>query len=62
MAYVLGIDTGGTYTDAVIIENTTKKIISKAKVLTTKNNLKTGIEKVIDKLNIAGRQCMFLLK
>lgn len=53
MAYVLGIDTGGTYTDAVIIENTTKKIISKAKVLTTKNNLKTGIEKVIDKLNIA---------
>ena len=52
MAYVLGIDTGGTYTDAVIIEKTTKKIISKAKVLTTKNDLKKGIEKVIDKLNI----------
>lgn len=53
MAYILGIDTGGTYTDAVIIEKATKKIISKAKVLTTKNDLKTGIERVVDKLNIA---------
>ncbi len=53
MAYVLGIDTGGTYTDAVIIENTTKKIISKAKTLTTKNDLKKGIETVIDKLDIS---------
>ncbi len=55
MAYILGIDTGGTYTDAVIIENTTKEIICKAKTLTTKNDLKTGIETVIDKLDISDR-------
>ncbi len=55
MAYILGIDTGGTYTDAVIIENTTKEIICKAKTLTTKNDLKAGIETVIDKLDIADR-------
>ena len=55
MAYILGIDTGGTYTDAVIIENTTKEIISKAKARTTKYDLKIGIETVIDKLNISDR-------
>ncbi len=55
MTYVLGIDTGGTYTDAVIIENKSKKIISKAKVLTTKNDLKAGIENVIERLDISDR-------
>ena len=35
MTTVLGIDTGGTYTDGVILERETKKIIASAKSFTT---------------------------
>ena len=31
MQTVLGIDTGGTYTDAVLLEQKTKKVLKKAK-------------------------------
>ena len=33
----IGIDTGGTYTDAVLYDFETKKILHAAKALTTKN-------------------------
>lgn len=52
MKYILGIDTGGTYTDGVLIEQNTKKIIRKAKALTTKENLTIGIEMCIKALEI----------
>ncbi|MBE3101827.1 MAG: hydantoinase/oxoprolinase family protein [Firmicutes bacterium] len=39
----LGIDTGGTYTDSVIYDFDTKQIITKAKALTTKEDLTIGI-------------------
>ena len=52
MTYILGIDTGGTYTDAVIIDSKTRQILSKSKVLTTKNDLKIGIAGAIDSLKI----------
>ena len=39
----LGIDTGGTYTDAVIYDFEGKNVLAKAKALTTKDNLATGI-------------------
>ncbi|HHU49960.1 MAG TPA: hydantoinase/oxoprolinase family protein [Clostridiales bacterium] len=39
----LGIDTGGTYTDAVIYDFKSKKVMAKAKALTTKDNLAEGI-------------------
>ncbi len=41
--YVLGIDTGGTYTDGVLIQRETRKIIKTAKTLTTKPDLSLGI-------------------
>ena len=39
----LGIDTGGTYTDAVLIDLESNSIISKAKALTTRDDLSVGI-------------------
>ena len=44
---LLGIDTGGTYTDAVIFSHA-QGVISKAKSLTTKHDLSVGISKAAD--------------
>ncbi len=46
----IGIDTGGTYTDAVIYDFAQAKILSSAKALTTKNDLSTGILCALDGL------------
>lgn len=44
----LGIDTGGTYTDAVIIDLDSKKVIAKAKSPTTYQDLSIGITGALD--------------
>ena len=41
--YSIGIDTGGTYTDAVVIDQSEKTVIATAKALTTKGDLSVGI-------------------
>jgi len=46
----LGIDTGGTYTDSVIIDFDTGKVLAKAKALTTRQDLSVGIANSIDNL------------
>lgn len=46
----LGIDTGGTYTDSVILDLDTKEIISRSKALTTHDDLLKGIVDSIDGL------------
>ena len=51
MSYILGIDTGGTYTDGVIYEVETGKILSKGKALTTRENLAVGIENCLGTLD-----------
>lgn len=51
MSLILGIDTGGTYTDAVIIEYSSKMILHKAKALTTKEDLAIGIRNCLQNLN-----------
>ena len=43
MSLILGLDTGGTYTDAVIINKISKKIIASSKSLTTYQNLVFGL-------------------
>ncbi len=52
MARLLGIDTGGTYTDAVILDEDrgsgSGEIIAKAKSLTTKHDLSIGIGGAVD--------------
>ncbi len=50
--YVVGIDTGGTYTDGVLMDYRTREILVSAKTLTTYENLTTGIIKVLKKLSI----------
>jgi len=47
----LGFDTGGTYTDAVLMNFSTGEIISKAKALTTRENLTIGILNSLRKVN-----------
>lgn len=51
MAIILGIDTGGTYTDGVIIDNNSKQIICKSKALTTREDLALGIRNCIHALD-----------
>jgi len=48
----IGIDTGGTYTDAVIYSFDKKKILGTAKSLTTKEDLSIGILGAIDELPV----------
>lgn len=50
MNIILGIDTGGTYTDSVLLESDTKKILYKAKTLTTKANLRKCISQTFYRL------------
>ncbi|NMA14760.1 MAG: hydantoinase/oxoprolinase family protein, partial [Clostridia bacterium] len=50
MSLVLGIDTGGTYTDGVVVDLTEKKIIAKGKSLTTREDLAIGIRNCINHL------------
>jgi N-methylhydantoinase A/oxoprolinase/acetone carboxylase beta subunit len=47
----LGIDTGGTYTDSAIIDLEKGVVLSKAKALTTRNDLSIGISNSIGKLD-----------
>ena len=47
MAIALGIDTGGTYTDAVLVDNQTGEILSSAKSLTTRHDLSIGVKKAM---------------
>src|SRR5512137_383619 len=43
MQLALGIDTGGTYTDAVLVNHETGAVLAGAKALTTRHDLSLGI-------------------
>lgn len=47
MALLLGIDTGGTYTDAILFD-TVQGVTASAKALTTKHDLTLGIREALD--------------
>ena len=48
MGYFLGVDTGGTYTDAVILDEAADVVIGSAKSLTTRGDLALGIGRAVD--------------
>ncbi|MEY4696468.1 MAG: hypothetical protein RIT14_896, partial [Pseudomonadota bacterium] len=48
MAYFLGVDTGGTYTDAVIVDEAADRVMGSAKSLTTRGDLALGIGRAVD--------------
>lgn len=50
MGLTIGIDTGGTCTDAVVYDESSGKVIAFAKSLTTKEDLSVGIGNSLDKL------------
>ena len=50
MALTLGIDTGGTYTDAVLFDTGTGEVMAKAKSLTTKHDLTEGVRGAIEQV------------
>ena len=50
--YVVGIDTGGTYTDAVLLDYHSRNVIAFNKTLTTHDNLIRGISHALDGLQI----------
>jgi N-methylhydantoinase A/oxoprolinase/acetone carboxylase beta subunit len=53
MNLVLGIDTGGTYTDGVLMDYATRDVLATTKALTTRQNLSIGILNAIDSLPLA---------
>lgn len=55
MSYVIGIDTGGTYTDSVLLETVgtgSESVLKKAKAFTTHENLEIGIENSLNALQL----------
>ncbi|MCR9148588.1 MAG: hydantoinase/oxoprolinase family protein [Rhodobacteraceae bacterium] len=54
MGYLLGIDTGGTYTDAVLLDEAATRVVASAKALTTRPDLARGIGAAIDAALAAG--------
>ena len=53
MTVVLGIDTGGTYTDAVLVNYENGKILSHAKSVTTHQDLSIGIHAAVTQRQLA---------
>ena len=52
--WILGVDTGGTYTDAVIYDDCSSVLLAKAKAPTTHDDLAIGISAAINRvLNVA---------
>ena len=49
---IIGINTGGTFTDGVLLDYASRKVISSGKSLTTREDLKIGVIKVLRKLDI----------
>jgi N-methylhydantoinase A/oxoprolinase/acetone carboxylase beta subunit len=49
---VLGIDTGGTYTDAVLLEYESRRVLASHKSLTTKRDFSIGIDNVVEGIDI----------
>ncbi|MBP1805015.1 hydantoinase/oxoprolinase N-terminal domain-containing protein [Rubellimicrobium aerolatum] len=48
MPVLLGVDTGGTYTDAVLLDEGETRVLAKAKALTTRPDLSIGVGAAID--------------
>jgi N-methylhydantoinase A/oxoprolinase/acetone carboxylase beta subunit len=50
MALGLGIDTGGTYTDAVMVDLSDGEVLESAKALTTRDDLSVGIRDALERI------------
>jgi len=50
MQFSLGIDAGGTYTDAILVRDSDSSVVSSSKALTTYPDLIIGIRDALDNL------------
>jgi N-methylhydantoinase A/oxoprolinase/acetone carboxylase beta subunit len=57
----LGIDTGGTFTDGVLLDPQTRQVVRSVKELTTHHDLKICIANVLDKLAPEDPACVSLV-
>ncbi|MGE5379340.1 MAG: hydantoinase/oxoprolinase family protein [Candidatus Saccharibacteria bacterium] len=57
--YGLGIDTGGTFTDAAIVDLATNKVLFKAKAMTTHHDLSIGLGEAVDGVLLAFGESRF---
>ncbi len=49
---MVGIDTGGTYTDGVLLEYPSRRVLASSKSLTTRDDLTQGITSALEGLNL----------
>ena len=49
MSVMLGLDTGGTFTDAALVDTSTNQVVGKAKSLTTRADLAIGVGDAMQK-------------
>ena len=61
MNVILGIDTGGTFTDGVLLNYHTKEVVRGVKVPTTKESLLLGINNCIEALSIEDEEHVCLV-
>ena len=47
---LIGVDTGGTYTDAVAVDAATNRVLASAKALTTRDDLATGVTEALERV------------
>ena len=50
MTLVVGLDTGGTFTDAALLDMTERRVVASAKSLTTRHDLAIGVGNAIEAL------------
>ena len=50
MGVVLGLDTGGTYTDAALLDRESRQLLAKAKALTSRENLARGLGEAMGRI------------
>ena len=61
MSIALGIDTGGTYTDAALVEYETGRVLAHAKALTTRHDLAVGIREAMGRVLTPGAEGVCLV-
>lgn len=48
---LIGVDTGGTYTDAVLVDSHSHRVLSSAKALTTPDDLAVGVSQALESIS-----------
>lgn len=61
VALVLGIDTGGTYTDGALLDYHARRVLAAHKSLTTKRDFSIGIERVIEGIQIEDPAAIYMV-